>query len=93
VRRSSTLHPPASGAADRCTFYASRDQLDQIDWPAVAATQWSSPDIREGKQAEFLLHNFFPWQRIGTHSQPAADQAVQMIVAAAHQPTVARQPS
>ncbi len=78
-------------------FRARLDQLHEINWPAVSAIYWSSNrDTKEGKQAEFLLHSFFPWElveRIGTHSQQVADQAIQMIAGAAHRPAVAPQPS
>ena len=43
-------------------------QLDEIDWAAVAAADFRSSQVKEGKQAEFLLHEFFPWhlvRRIG----------------------------
>lgn len=86
----------SNASAFYAEFRASRDQLSEINWPAVDATQWSNPEIREGKQAEFLLHDFFPWElveRVGTHSQQVAEQAVQIIATAAHQPIVVRQPS
>lgn len=86
----------SNAGAAYAEFRARLDQLNEINWPAVAATQWSNPDVREGKQAEFLLHGFFPWElveRIGAYSQQVADQAVQCIAGAAHRPMVARQPS
>ncbi len=46
------------------------EQLDEIDWDAVQAKQWT--DKKEGKQAEFLLEYSFPWDlvtRIGVSSQ------------------------
>ena len=44
-------------------------QLDQIDWTAVATTQW--PAVKERKQAELLVEQSFPWhmiERIGVYS-------------------------
>lgn len=45
-------------------FYAEfRKQLDhlgEIDWAAVAATDFRDAQVKEGKQAEFLLNEFFP---------------------------------
>jgi hypothetical protein len=37
-------------------FRSTLDQLDEIKWNAVSARDWSAPDIKEAKQAEFLLH-------------------------------------
>jgi hypothetical protein len=44
---------------DRCEI----DKLDEVNWDAVAANQWSgngiSASVKEGKQAEFLVEEFF----------------------------------
>ena len=45
-------------------------QLDQVDWDAVKSDDFRAPTIKEGKQAEFLVHRFFPWElvdSIGVH--------------------------
>ena len=36
-------------------------QLGEVDWEAVVAEDFRSPQIKEGKQAEFLVREFFPW--------------------------------
>jgi len=67
------------------------DQLNEVNWPAVAATNWRNPAIKHGKQAEFLLRDSFPWslvERIGAHSNAVAQVAAQAISAAAHQPRI-----
>jgi hypothetical protein len=72
-------------------FRARLDQLGEVNWPAVAANDFRSPEIKEGKQAEFLLHGFFPWELvecIGTHSRAVAVQAAQIIQGATHRPQV-----
>lgn len=43
-------------------FYSNLDDLEHIDWQAVAATDFRDPTVKEGKQAEFLLHHSFPWE-------------------------------
>jgi len=53
------------------------DQLDQVNWVAVATTDFRQPQIKEGKQAEFLVRDFFPWhlvQRIGVYSRAIHQQ-------------------
>lgn len=60
-------------------FRNQRDQLDEIDWTAVAATDFRDPQAKEGKQAEFLMHEFFPWmliRRIGVQSRDVEQQAL-----------------
>lgn len=64
-------------------------KLGEIDWAAVAATQWQS--CREGKQAEFLLEENLPWHlvsRIGVISQPIATQVIHAVQQCAHKPRV-----
>ena len=51
--------------------YTDLDDLDQIDWDAVQSTQWWERDVREKKQAEFLIERNFPWElvdEIGVYS-------------------------
>jgi hypothetical protein len=67
------------------------DQLDEVNWPAVAARDFRSADIKEGKQAEFLLHRTFPSQlvrRIGVYDRSIAQQVSQVLHGAAHRPIV-----
>ena len=64
-------------------------QLDEIDWNAVQSRYW--PDCKEGKQAEFLIEQRFPWElvsRIGVMSPQVAHQAVAALETAAHRPPV-----
>ncbi len=66
-------------------------QLDEVNWPAVAATDFRSPDVKEGKQAEFLVHEFFPWElveRVGVISKGVAHQVVNAMHWSAHRPMV-----
>jgi hypothetical protein len=36
--------------------------LDELDWSAIMNNDFRSPDVKESKQAEFLLHESFPWE-------------------------------
>ncbi len=63
-------------------FRASTGALDEIDWNAVAAMDFRDPTIKEGKQAEFLVHETFPWewvQRIGVSSPSIRNRAAAAI--------------
>ncbi len=69
------------------------EQLDEIDWNAVNAREWGDPKTKtkEGKQAEFLIEESFPWtlvDRIGVKSSQIADKVRCILAAAAHQPRV-----
>ncbi|PIX95636.1 MAG: DUF4433 domain-containing protein [Hydrogenophilales bacterium CG_4_10_14_3_um_filter_63_21] len=67
------------------------DQLGEVNWAAVAATDFRDAQIKEGKQAEFLLHGFIPWhlvRRIGVHSLPIHNRVAQALAHAQHRPAV-----
>lgn len=64
-------------------------QLNEIDWKAVQAGDWRH--CKEGKQAEFLLEQSFPWhlvERIGVRSQLTYTQVVNALAAERHRPAV-----
>lgn len=65
-------------------------RLGEINWPAVQATDWRG-GLKEGKQAEFLLEQRFPWhliERIGVKSAAVYGQVVNALPAHGHRPTV-----
>lgn len=75
------------------------DELQEINWDAVHATTWSGPGIstlvKEGKQAEFLVEERFPWElveRVGALSQSVAEQAMRTMHGTAHRPRVEIKP-
>lgn len=81
----------SNAGASYTEFRNRRDQLDEIDWAAVAATDFRDPDVKEGKQAEFLLHEFFPWhlvRRIGVYSEPIYSRVLRTLVGSPHRPAV-----
>lgn len=80
---------------DRCDLR----QLDEINWDAVQANQWSgngiAPSIKEGKQAEFLIEYSFPWhliERIGVHSTEIYKQVANVLPRRGHRPQVEIKP-
>lgn len=69
--------------------------LKEINWDAVNATTWSgtgvSRDIKEGKQAEFLVEQRFPWQLIigiGVFSQAQGEHVTRLTTALSHKPQI-----
>jgi hypothetical protein len=74
---------------------SSLEALAEINWDAVAATQWSGAgvpgSVKDGKQAEFLLEHSFPWplvERIGIKSPAVAQQVATALAGHAHRPRV-----
>ena len=86
----------SNAGANYAQFRARPDQLDEINWEAVAATSWSASDVREPKQAEFLVEHSFPWhlvERIGIRSPGIASGVAAAMTGNVHRPRVEVQPS
>jgi hypothetical protein len=69
--------------------YSSLSDLDKIDWNAVRAIDWR--DYKEGKQAEFLIEQCFPWslvEEIGVYSAEWASKTNNILATEAHKPLV-----
>jgi hypothetical protein len=49
-------------------FFDNLDHLDQIDWKVMGSRYWNDTyddsDRKRRRQAEFLVHGFFPWDLI-----------------------------
>lgn len=76
------------------SFFEDRNRLDQlseVNWTAVRATQWNAPDLKEGKQAEFLVERCVPWQaveRIVVINQTVGNHVAAALATAQHRPPV-----
>jgi len=73
--------------------YEALDKLYEVPWQVMSQKYWQ--DVREERQAEFLVREFFPWSAIcevAVKSNEAASRVQSAISRAAHQPqvTVAR---
>ena len=65
---------------DYTDFFDDLRDLDKIDWKLMEARYWhdtdEDPDRKRRRQAEFLVHRFFPWKLvsyIGVYDQAAAE--------------------
>lgn len=70
-------------------FRSRREELDEIDWKSVASNDFRNADVKEAKQAEFLLHHSFPWQlfeRVGVYSQGIAQRVSSAMQSSNHRP-------
>lgn len=70
-------------------------QLNEINWDAIEANQWSgngiSRSVKEGKQAEFLVERCFPWKlvsKIGVQSQKIGHEVTRLIAHNDHRPAI-----
>jgi hypothetical protein len=80
-------------ALDHSLHYDDLAYITELPWPAIGARYWS--EVREEKEAEFLFHEFFPWEgiaEVGVMTQATADKATRLIANAAHQPAVKIRP-
>jgi ssDNA thymidine ADP-ribosyltransferase, DarT len=72
-------------------FFDDLRKLDVLDWQAIAATDWRDPFVKEGKQAEFLVEESFPWQligRIGVIDDDTAQRVTRALREAEHKPAI-----
>lgn len=69
--------------------------LREIDWTAVGARSWAGPgvsrQVKEKKQAEFLVEGHVPWsrvRRIGVRSEEIGRRVVSLLGGHVHRPPV-----
>ena len=70
-------------------FRCAASGLRELDWSAIQSNNFQHEEVKERKQAEFLLHQGFPWalvERIGVHSSTVRDKAAAAISTAPHRP-------
>lgn len=93
----------SNAGASYAQFRNSLANLGDVDWDAVLSNNFSNNSyssrgnqVKEAKQAEFLVQDFFPWslvQNIGVSSQAIANQAYATIENAVYRPPISIQPS
>jgi hypothetical protein len=72
-------------------FYNDLSELDVVNWDAVTATDWRDPTIKEGKQAEFLMLDCFPWELVegvGVIDQRTLTDVSRILQMGEHKPLV-----
>jgi hypothetical protein len=72
-------------------FFSDPGELNRINWNAVNSRDFSDRQIKEDKQAEFLIFDSFPWtlvEHIGVFDENRRNLAIQAISQSSHQPTV-----
>ena len=72
-------------------FRSRTDDLERLDWGAIAARDFRAAEVKERKQAEFLLYERFPFElvdRIGVRSSTVQARAAMAIAGAGHRPVI-----
>jgi len=72
-------------------FRSDLRDLREIDWGAIAATDFRDPDIKERKQAEFLVYGFFLFdlvERIGVYNETIRARVLRSLNRSTHKPLV-----
>jgi len=85
----------SNAGAAYAQFRSKLEDLDHLDWGAIAATDFRAADVKEGKQAEFLVYERFPVElvtRIGVQSPAIRSQVVATFANAPKQPVVEVRP-
>jgi ssDNA thymidine ADP-ribosyltransferase, DarT len=78
-----------NAAIKYASFYCGLEDLDKVHWEAVDARSWR--EVSEVKQAEFLMHESFPWtlvERIGVHNDAILAQVEGILRQVEHRPPV-----
>ena len=81
----------SNAGANYTEFRSGLGQLGEVDWDAVANGDFRDSSVKEGKQAEFLMHGFFPWDLvrcIGVSHTAMQTKVMGALATAAHCPAV-----
>lgn len=76
-------------------FFSDLADLKNVDWKMMRETYWNDTeadgDRKRRRQAEFLMHRFFPWPlvtEIGVINKAVAEKVTHALGKASHQPVV-----
>jgi len=76
-------------------FYSATKDLQQVDWEVIENWSWRNrdddTDRKRRKQAEFLVHNFFPWElvdKIGVIDDRMKSKVTSIVSACSHKPLI-----
>ncbi len=77
------------------SFFEDLADLDKVDWPVMKSKWWNDTDEdmdrKRRRQAEFLVHEFFPWNlvtEIGVINATMEQQVNDLLQDVGHKPSV-----
>ena len=80
-----------NASATYAPFRGRLEDLHEVNWTAIDATDFRDRTVKEGKQAEFLLEESLPWDlvaRIGVRSEAMATRVRAVLHGTGHRPEV-----
>lgn len=80
-----------NAATSYTDFFRSLDDLGEVNWAAMENPDFRDSEVKEGKQAEFLMHKSFPWElveKIGVHNSEVQQQVQNVLSTGRHSPPV-----
>jgi hypothetical protein len=86
-----TAFTPSNAGARYTPFYDCAADLERLDWPAIAATDFRDPVVKEAKQAEFLVQARFAWDLVdgvGVLDESIRAHVIEALAGARHRPPV-----
>jgi hypothetical protein len=81
-----------AGAGYTTDFMNRLGDLDKLNWDAIRSRWFTQAEVKEDKQAEFLIHGSFPWtlvSKIGVCSAATEARVQEALAQASHRPPVA----
>jgi len=81
----------SNAGAYHTEFRSDLADLHELDWDAIAARDFGDPDVKECKQAEFLVYGCFPFalvERIGVFNAPMRDRVTQTLAGGGYTPCI-----
>ena len=84
TRNASVKYEPAM-------FFNNIAGLDRLHWSSIGAKIWTDPQVKDRKQAEFLMYDSFPWhliRRIGVYDQERRSAVTRLLTGVGHAPKV-----
>jgi len=77
-------------------YFEDPASFGEVDWSVMARDQWGGdPDLKERRQAEFLVHDFCPWdafEEVGAGTVAVQKAAQAILATASHRPSVVVRP-
>jgi hypothetical protein len=73
-------------------YFEYAEHLDKVDWSVMPVRRWGgNGQLKEKRQAEFLVHQWFPWacvHKIGVYNRQIAARVEEILISAEHKPSV-----
>jgi len=76
-------------------YFDDPTELHRVNWKVMPLQDWRGQEIKETRQAEFLVHDCFPWacvKAVGVHNSSVAQNLTSILRDAPHQPKILLKP-